>query len=857
VQVLGPGFNQNSGYDVGNYDINPWDNLAIGPEGLPTYDPAILDTIYESYYPRPPEFPLPVPTGLAATDLNIEGGGYVDEYSSHAPEELVPGAIFDTLDMRVFSRPGSDWTVDGHGFPLTAINYVVETATPALSFGGAIPVPTTITVTNQTLGILLDPGVDYTIDWVNQTVTITGDVAIGQAVTIDIYGLGGGNQLLQATYTGDEVGNNLVVNVEYNQIQEFAIFVNGVLTTNYVYEALYAEPGVTTTYESSGSSGTTLVVASTQGISVGSLIVGTGFASGQTVVSKFNETILIISSAPDTTPSGLLTFKASTGQTVIDFASTYTATDFISLTAIGPTLVNDQPVAYSWSTAQIQTIISPGPTLSYLLTNSVQFSNPDNLIVTVNGTRARTSAGAEWYADGSTEYLLPDRLGFSQALIADTDVRVYIDDIPQTLGTDFTVEPFSPTEARGIVLAQEPPTGSRILICVITGSQCYVTGSELIFVAGSGINPVAGSVIQVITWNDTRQQNILTKVYVGPITVGITAEEPYDSTDYDTGTVNDDPGSYDYSEGLIISVNDFQLSRPNIDPNRLWVTLNGTRLFPEVDFTVVDDELILNSGVIHAADVVMISEFTNSVVPPAMAFRIFQDMQGFQLTYRITPATTTFLTQALTATADIVHVADASALTLPVLIYNQWGVLTVNGERIMYRERDLINNTVSSLIRGTAGTAVAEHAVNSAVYNMSRSNLLPTESATNLLNRLPDDFQNYIVSNLTNNTEIYPILGNGVNTVFVAEAIDATLADSTSDDESIEVYLGGIRQYTGYTITDLDPVTVEFDAAPPAGIQVTILVRRGVWWYNIATPAEREQSLQESANPAARFLRGQ
>jgi hypothetical protein len=232
-------------------------------------------------------------------------------------------------------------------------------------------------------------------------------------------------------------------------------------------------------------------------------------------------------------------------------------------------------------------------------------------------------------------------------------------------------------------------------------------------------------------------------------------------------------------------------------------------------------------------------------------------MQGFQLTYRITPATTTFLTQTLTATADIVHVADASALTLPVLSYNQWGVLTVDGERIMYRERDLINNTVSSLIRGTAGTAATEHAVDSAVYNMSRSNLLPTESATNLLNRLPDDFQNYVVSNLTNNTEIYPILGNGVNTVFVAAAIDATLTDSTSNDESIEVYLGGIRQYTGYTITDLDPVIVEFDTAPPAGIQVTILVRRGVWWYDIATPAEREQSLQETPNAAARFLRGQ
>ena len=60
--------------------------------------------------------------------------------------------------------------------------------------------------------------------------------------------------------------------------------------------------------------------------------------------------------------------------------------------------------------------------------NSLEYSNPDCLIVTVNGNRARTAAGAEYYADGSTEYLLPQRLGFSQSIIADPEVHVYIND---------------------------------------------------------------------------------------------------------------------------------------------------------------------------------------------------------------------------------------------------------------------------------------------------------------------------------------------------------------------------------------------------------------------------------------------
>lgn len=908
VQVTGPNFNQGTGYDVGNYDINPWDNIFIGPEGFPTYDPAILDTVYASYYPRPPEFPLPVPTGTGATDLNVDGGGYVDVYSSHAPEELVPGAEFDTLDLRVYARPGSDWFVDGHGFPLVSISHLVETNPAILSFTNSGPVPYNLVVSNQTLGITLDLDVDYTVDWANQSITTLSDADIGDTIVIDVYGLGGGNQLFQATYTGDEVGDSLIVEVEYNQIQEFAIFVNGQVTTNYTFAPLWQEPGITTAYQSAGSTGTTLVVASTTGISVGSLIVGTGFVSGQTVVDKFNQTTLIISAPPDTTPSGQLTFKSATGQTVISFDTTYTLTDFLSVTAIGPTIIGSSTVDYGWSTAVVQTIVSPGSVLSFLLENSLDYSNPDNLIVVVNGSRARTSAGAEWYADGSTAYELPTRLGFSQALIADTDIHVYVDDIPQTLGVDFTVEAYSPGDNRAVEFVTLPPFGSRILVCVVTGSQCYVSGGQLIFDPTQGLVPVAGSVINVITWNDTRQQNILTQVYVGPITTGITLNEPYDSTDYDTGTVNDDPGSYDYTEGVAITINDFQLGRVITDPNRLWVTLNGSRLFPEVDFTIVGEELVLNSGTINALDTVIITEVADSVVPPAMTFRIFQDMRGLQTTYRITPETTTTLTQTLTKDADIIYVADALALAIPVPSNNQWGVLTIDGERIMYRQRDLVNNTVSSLIRGTAGTASTAHASGATVYNMSQVNQLPVE------------YQDYTVSNLTNDTDLYPVLGDGINTTFVAQDIDASTTDSQFDGESIEVYLGGVKyferfigdgttsefalsgvvavadsvvtvngivqvvninyaittvpgsttlefvvapavgakiQVSGYTLVAENPVEIEFETAPPAGVQVTILVRRGTWWYDIATLAEREQSLQETANPAGRFLRGQ
>jgi hypothetical protein len=760
VQVTGVSFNQNTGFDVGNYDINPFDNIAYGPEGLPTYDPAILDAIYESSYLDPY-------LGTRATDVNVDGGAYVDTYSSHAPEELVPGAEFDTLDLRVYTRPGADWELDGHGFPEVVINAVYDSASPISSFADVLPYPVQIIVYNQTTGIELDQTYACTVDWPTQSVTINSGASSGDVIAISVYELGGGNQLFKQVYNGSAVGNSLTVPVNYDEIQEFAIFVNGVLTTAYTYAA-------------NGS------------------------------------------------------------QTTITFATTYTSTDFVSLTALGPTLVNGTEIDYSWSAPQTQIILANTGVLSYDLDNSLSYTNPDCLIVTVNGVRARTAAGAEYLGDGSTAYLLPQRLGFTQDTIADNEVKVYVDSVPQVLNVDFFVEPYELGDFREVIFFTAPDIGSQIQVYVETGVQCYVANDQINFVAGSGLEPVLGDIIAVTTWNDTRQQNILPLVYVGPITTGITITEAFDETLYDnpTGLASATPGQFDYTVGATVSINDLQLGRVITDPSRLWVTLNGVRQFPGVDFVLSGEELILHSGLLNTNDVVMISMFTESVVPEAMAFRIFQDMRGVQAVYRITPATTTTVAQAVDQTDDIIYVADAGALSEPDVTINIWGVAMINGERIMYRERDTANNTISSLLRGTAGTAAANHVVGAIVTDLGRGNLLPAE------------FQNYIISNST--------LGDGVTVTFEAEDINLLLEDSTIRDESVEVYVGGTLVTAGYTIINDNPCQVTFSTPPASGVEVTILVRRGVTWYapGAGTPSDGVP-LQMTNTQAARFLRGE
>jgi hypothetical protein len=383
-----------------------------------------------------------------------------------------------------------------------------------------------------------------------------------------------------------------------------------------------------------------------------------------------------------------------------------------------------------------------------------------------------------------------------------------------------------------------PEPENRILIGVITNSQCRVNSNQLLFDPTQGLVPVAGDVILVTTWNDTRQQDIITQMFVGPVDTTIAVVEGYDDTNYDTASINFTPGSFDYASNPVIQSNQFILQRPVTDPTRLWVTLNGVRQFFGENYTIANgNEIVLASGTISAIDTLIATSFTESTVPEAMEFRIFQDMRGLQSTYRMTPSSTTVLTQNLSTLDDVIYVDNASALDQPDLASNIWGVITINGERIMYRERNTANNTVSSLRRGTAGTAVAEHSTGSLVYSLGLGNYLPQQ------------FQNYIDSNY--------FLADGSTTTFVADNITFNAGATALAQAATEVYVGGSRVTSGYSISAIDPVSVTFDTAPASGYGVTVLVRRGVTWYapGAGTPSDGVP-LQDTNTQAARFLRG-
>jgi len=782
VQVKGPLYNQNTGFDVGNFDINPFDNISLDANGLPTYDYGILDTFYASYYGTPATGPIP--TGTAPTDINVDGGAYIDTYSSHAPEELVPGSEFDTLDFRVYTTPGSDWSGDGHGFPTATRRYVYDPADPYLDFSGMLPYAFTVSLFNVTTGVVVDPSIydPAAFYWPTYTINLTGIAATnviqpGDTLEVLVTGIGGGNQLYLNTYLGSELTNGNTVTVPFNidMISEFAIWNGEIPLFN----------GVDYTYAA-----------------------GVG------------------------------------NQTIVTFTATYNDTNRINLCTLGYAATGP---THSWSLPVFQTFIADG-SLTYNLASyaSLQGTNVPNIIVERNGVRARPYEGARYVSDGSTvTYDLPWSGNYSQALVADNDVAVYINQTVLVLGVDFFVDPYT-VSPRTVTLATAPTAGQIVLISVRTVAQYFISGNQITFQPSQGLNPQAGDTITIITWNDPTEQGIYTQVFVGPTSQGITVSEGYDETDFDVGTVTGDPGSFSYQAGAVVQTNRFDTGRTIADPTRLLVTLNGNFIAYGDGYTIDGSYIVLTGPIISPTATVVVTSFTNTVVNSGMAFRIFQDMRGLQQTYRITPSTTTTLAQPLLATDDVIYVTNASALSQPEVDINIWGVVTIDGERIMYRERDLVNNTVSSLLRGTAGTATTDHTTGSLVYDMGLGNLLA------------EQYQNYVVSNIDTDTRQFP-LGDGSTTVFTAPSIDlGTAEDSTNLELAVEVYVGGIRLMSGYTITGSDPVVITFATAPASGSAVSILVRRGVDWYNpgIGEPSDGVP-LQDTNNPIARFLRGQ
>jgi hypothetical protein len=93
--------------DATAFDGTVFDPVEYDSDGVALLSSKALDTIIQSSYSDSL-------LGTRPEDIDVDGGQYIDTYSSHAPEELIPGITFDTLDMKIFTSNVSYLDLDNN-----------------------------------------------------------------------------------------------------------------------------------------------------------------------------------------------------------------------------------------------------------------------------------------------------------------------------------------------------------------------------------------------------------------------------------------------------------------------------------------------------------------------------------------------------------------------------------------------------------------------------------------------------------------------------------------------------------------------------------------------------------------------
>jgi len=624
--------------------------------------------------------------GTSPEDVITAGGEFVDEYSSHSPEELIPGAMYDTLDIKVHTRPGFDYQGNGHGFDTDYIRHRYTTAgSNVFSFDGVVEHPIKLIVINGTTGRRLHVSEDYTVDWVNKTITVIANAFDNDTIQISVLEIGGGNQLYRNTYVGTDFGTQLDIPVAAQEISEIVVLVNG--------KAL-----------SSGFSST---------------------ADGK----------LTADNTLTTADSSITVDKVSTVEnsiTTISFTQNYSASDFISVTVFGFNSEN-----YDWS-YPISTHYNPytADTTNHITADSTELRvdqvgfdagaevyvggrNRMCAIVENSGFRLRPPEAKRYTGDGTeTDFRLPTKGDIDHTLVSNSEIVVFVGTERQTLSTDYTViTVVDGSDTYKEVSFTTAPVNGSIVDVYTTHSAEYTFSDAGIIQINPSVGLVGTDHIEVTTFNDTDQQDMLTSVFVGPTTVTTPIIELFDSGAFDTV-------SFDFVGSSASDTNLFDVGRDISNDNRLWVTVNGRFLMADTDYYVSGNNVLLAGELIAPTDVVVVTSFTSNLVPDPLNFRWFKDMNGNIAMYKMDCYNVDKLKYDVNADDDIIYLESSSNIPIPNLDLGNFGIITIDAERITYRELDTVNHTISGLRRGTAGTAAAPHTKGTCAQDASRRHFI-------------------------------------------------------------------------------------------------------------------------------------
>ena len=162
-------------------------------------------------------------TGLLPEDIIVDGDGFVTPTSSPAPEEVVPGQLFDTVSIKVFDKPYSASAV------MRVDNFVADGVDTSFTLSQKPNTKQAIVVKKTFNGqsILKSVDVDYTFDYATNSVNFVSAPETKAVISVYSFGFNGSNILDIDYFVGNNSTEEFITRAPWLDEMAYLIYLNG------------------------------------------------------------------------------------------------------------------------------------------------------------------------------------------------------------------------------------------------------------------------------------------------------------------------------------------------------------------------------------------------------------------------------------------------------------------------------------------------------------------------------------------------------------------------------------------------------------------------------------------------------
>ena len=777
--------------------------------------------------------------GLAASDITVDGEGFVTKTTSEGPEELVPGQITDTLDISVFHSP-----TDGSG-AITAVIHTIYDNKKEYPLPGD-------PINNESVFVKIDNEILdrslYTVDYKKDVIQLKNNYPDGTFLSILTIGASGQNIYdynkfiirnrvfkyeLPVVYPSDAKvllslnGRMLRENVDYsvaaskfgklqiifpsdlviaNDVVNYIIFAGTTNTFSQVsIDNTFVSNGVNTVHRFNG---------------VQNPIPFNKKPLSHKVLVKVNDKILNAGYAKKFTiqPGTVYPIDAR----AVDVPTGITEANTLAF-------VNGQEIDRS------QYNFNPS-------TRSIELVEPNTF--EAGSELEITSIDSAEYYFVSTQFdvfdIYNDPLDLETVLSGLTSFEL----IALSSGTVYTVDKFKINGntltidyyLNGLpeILAQNPFMGIVVPPLIYTvgiKNVNYVPSTTMTF----DQPPAAGSKVEIYQFSNHDINNF--------------ERNYYDVLSKDVIIVN----TQDKTSSNLISSGFITLKTPAYGSNYVWVIKNGTLLTANVDYILTLDRTAIQlKSTLNEADKLEIFSFNSVPSTKRYGFRIFKDMLDRVSYKRINQNKVFRLAKPLNFYDKTITLLSAEGLFVPNRINNVPGILFIGSERIEYF--GISGNVISDIRRGTLGTGVSEqYAVGALVYdqntyeniNYADEYLTQTFVSDGTQTRFTLDFS------LSEWMQSFGISENNLKDMFdikvAGKRINKVATRVYDPEKALDSPEADINVSAEYTI-DVENNQIVLTRVPPADVKIVIMRKLGKIWNDYGKP------LSESLTDVSAFL---